>query len=430
MSDPLPLEVTLSAKGLGNIPMDSQPNEFEFTAGKRSYRCPIFVAEFLSPKIASLRLLDQTVTSYRVGVEDPDGSFANFLALGRGATIDMTTENYYFYLAVCSELCNEELCSIIESHYLIDLTINNVCHVLETKVLHGFDRRREIGFIAAHFSEISESQLLQLTLDQLIDVLSHDGLRIKDEDWLYDFIARNFRADSRFAVLFENVAFEFLSAESIMDFIKSDIFTYMSFPIWNSVCHRLMLKVEPKVKNTNRYWIKSTEIPLNPDYPLRGIIFTLSQRCGGNVSDHNLVNVSASSNSSGYKVQDVADLESDVKFATRDVPNSWICYDFKDFRIRPTGYSIRSQYDTGSGNCHLRSWVIESSDDGILWTEIDKRQNNNDLNGQNLTKCFHIERSQKCRCIRLRQTGKSHSNNDLIFISSFEIFGVLYEHTV
>jgi hypothetical protein len=342
----------------------------------------------------------------------------------------VTDHTYFFFLALCAELGNTELSALIESSYAVQLNIRNVSQVLDHKVLHGFDENRELEFIASHFSELSGPDLLKLTLDQLTVVLSCATLRIKDEDWLYEYIVTRFDSDPRFAILFENVAFEFLSADAISQFVKSDIFPYLSFPVWTSVCRRLILKVEPKTKNTNRYWIKSTEIPLTPEFPLHGIISHLSRRCGGNVSEHNLVNVMASSNSSGYRVQDVADLESDVKFATRDVPGSWICYDFKTFRIRPTGYAIRSQYDTGAGNCHLRCWVIEISDDGVSWLEIDRRQNNNDLNGQNITKCFQVERTQKCRFLRLRQIGKSHSNNDLIFISSLEVFGVLYEDMV
>jgi hypothetical protein len=68
----------------------------------------------------------------------------------------------------------------------------------------------------------------------------------------------------------------------------------------------------------------------------------------------------------------VADLEpdssywSDYREKEEDIPhtrNNWVCYDFKERRIVPTHYAIRTN-GTGPGYAHLKSWLVETSKDG------------------------------------------------------------------
>ena len=82
-----------------------------------------------------------------------------------------------------------------------------------------------------------------------------------------------------------------------------------------------------------------------------------------------------------------------------------------------------------AGSSHLKSWVIEVSNDGASWMEIDHRDNNNDLNGPCVTANFKISKvpSEGVRFFRLRQTGKNHGGNDALVIPSLEIFGILFE---
>ena len=63
-------------------------------------------------------------------------------------------------------------------------------------------------------------------------------------------------------------------------------------------------------------------------------------------------------------------------FASESIKNSWICIDFKEHRIISTGYSIRSiGKDVFTKVYFLKSWVIETSNDGITWVKIDEVKN-------------------------------------------------------
>jgi hypothetical protein len=86
-------------------------------------------------------------------------------------------------------------------------------------------------------------------------------------------------------------------------------------------------------------------------------------------------------------------------------------------RIEPTHYTIWS-FD-------LQSWTVEGSDDGASWTEIDRRENNSDLNGERAVKTFAVSQSGSFRKIRLRQTGLNHAGNNCLVLVAFELFGAV-----
>jgi hypothetical protein len=101
--------------------------------------------------------------------------------------------------------------------------------------------------------------------------------------------------------------------------------------------------------------------------------------------------------------------------------------DFKDRRIIPTHYTLRSYHEESVNN--LRSWVIEVSVDGATWTEIDRKSNNEKLHSGNAIATFEVAKHEECRLIRLVNVGPNHSGDDCLHISSFEIFGSLLEPT-
>ena len=162
-----------------------------------------------------------------------------------------------------------------------------------------------------------------------------------------------------------------------------------------------------------------------------GIIAHLTRESGGIVVDKGIVDVTASS--SGRQARRAVELELNSKFLSENKPNQWICYDFKERRVIPTSYSLCS-YGTNSdcpkaGNYRdlLKSWVIEVSNDRSSWTEIDRRDNNNDLNDKFACQNFSVSKvpSEGFRFFRLKQTGPNHRGGNALSISAMEIFGTL-----
>ena len=148
---------------------------------------------------------------------------------------------------------------------------------------------------------------------------------------------------------------------------------------------------------------------------LNGVIAHLTREYGGNVNNTGVAAVIMSSFDQDSNV--VADLGTHQSARLRG-ENSWICYNFKERCVIPTSYSVMSgAYD------HLKSWVVEVSNDGRSWTEIDRRDNDNDLNGRHATANFKISKvpSESFRFFRLRQTDKG-----TVEVAALEIFGNVF----
>lgn len=107
--------------------------------------------------------------------------------------------------------------------------------------------------------------------------------------------------------------------------------------------------------------------------------------------------------------------------------NPWICCDFKR-RVIPTSYSVKAE-EVRYG-CSLTDWVIEVSNDGTSWKEVDRRENNHDLSGKGATANFRISRvpSESFRFFRLKRIEDFPADSRLV-LGSLEIFGTLFEES-
>jgi hypothetical protein len=161
---------------------------------------------------------------------------------------------------------------------------------------------------------------------------------------------------------------------------------------------------------------------LAAQHPLSGVIAHLSVVCGGNVDDYGLVRVTASDirgRDPRFGPRNAADLWSDSFFHSGAGQDQWICYDFGDAAITPRHYSIGAPRRN-----RPRSWVLEGSNDGESWVQLDRRERNKDLEKKKGGVCaFDVAMSTEVRQIRLRRSGE-------LVITSFEIFGSLVRSIV
>ena len=172
--------------------------------------------------------------------------------------------------------------------------------------------------------------------------------------------------------------------------------------------------------------------------PLDGIIAHLTRECKGNVHEKEVVEVTASGlhrfpggyvgyvgYQNGSEPKHAVDLEEISYFCSDDVATSWIRYDFKQKRVTPTSYSIKTSH-RGPGGDHLKVWDFEGSKDGVLWQQLDHRDNS-DLNDPDVVRNYPVT-SEPCapfRFLQIRQTGKNHAGGDVLIIAALEIFGTL-----
>jgi hypothetical protein len=118
------------------------------------------------------------------------------------------------------------------------------------------------------------------------------------------------------------------------------------------------------------------EIPMREDKALEGLISYLTTKHSGDVHEKGIVTITSTSvwkDGPVYARRNVADLFFHSRFDSKDEPGQWVCWDFHEFRVRPTHYTINSY--------KLKSLVVEGSPDGASWTEIDRQTDNLDFQG-------------------------------------------------
>lgn len=102
-------------------------------------------------------------------------------------------------------------------------------------------------------------------------------------------------------------------------------------------------------------------------------------------------------------------------------PNPFITFDFLDHTVSLTGYSLKT-YSGDAGCGHMKSWVLEGSNDGTAFTTIDEQTDTDSLNASCAHATFTLE-APPYRFIRLRLIGKTHAGSDFLVLRNIELFG-------
>lgn len=114
-------------------------------------------------------------------------------------------------------------------------------------------------------------------------------------------------------------------------------------------------------------------------------------------------------------------------FVSKYESNNWIKFDFKEHRIIPTDYTIRTIKWWNKNGPHLRNWVFEGSNDDNSWDPLDHENNCSFLNGPSHVHIFKIQNqtNNAYQFIQIRQTGPNWREDDILGLDSFEIYGEL-----
>jgi hypothetical protein len=208
-------------------------------------------------------------------------------------------------------------------------------------------------------------------------------------------------------------------SESLIDSIRQEIselkrsidLTVCPFEKWYSLGENSSLTDSMSIDH----------FPLLRMWPPAGVISFLTQLYGGNVCDRGVVRTIQSSIFESYSPNRIANFSSGDSYCSNNNSNEWIGYDLKRMKIVPRSNGVNS--------CHLKSWVIEGTNnlEEKEWIELDRQANNSSLNGSLFDVSVPISVSQEkaFQYIRLRMTGPDYNNSHWLYISGFELFGVL-----
>ena len=452
------ISIILSSAGLKNVfPKQSTGEEFEFVFGDRKMKMDNIFADFISPVVSNLHLSDPTANSIDFtkqinGLTFTDEVFSLIQLLSKGTLIEIKDEQFFQIQAISVLLGNEELFSLINDK-IDNINDSNLDQYLTNlKILsqispfsNCFNYKSVIDYIASHFSSIDENKIISLPQNLIYSIISNENLVIDSEDSLLEFIEKIFNQqeeddedDDEIISFYEEIRFNELSENKFNEFIEKLSASKMTEKLWQNLrkCFYTNMKNQPQQANDNRYSFKRLKFEYdgNESHRFEGIIHHLTEKCGGNVADKGIVNVTASSTNSNRLPKNSVDLTNMGNyFQSSNQANSWIKYDFINSKVQPTHYSIRNRHDYNG--CHLRNWVIEGSNSGgeneNEWTVLDSHQNDATLEGQNFSHTFEIKSQQAVkngyRYLRIRQTGPESNNANHLTFSAIEFFGSLIE---
>lgn len=258
--------------------------------------------------------------------------------------------------------------------------------------------------------------------------MKNPKLKLESEDQLLVFVCQLYAKDSINANLFEYVHFTNISKEMIKQFL--DIFNIndLTMDVWKSISTRLINNVLSMEYGSKNRYFKSVEINYNSKNKLNGILNYIRTKMPNSVfNEIDIISSSIYQNNEQYSPRNIIQYENpNVEFCTINEDESWLLIDFKDHRITPNKYVIRScDYDKDSE--HPKTWVIEGSNDDQTWDLLDEQKTNASLNGPTSINSFPLKQlNKKYRFIRMRQLENWSGDSYFLNINNFEIFGILF----
>lgn len=468
---------------------DENIEQFKFIIGKKEIIMNRFFAEFISPRVSHMHFSDPTINSiylddfifanpkYKICPfnenedEKNSSSFEDLFSdemiklikdLSHGYEVELDELNGIKLSLISLVIGNEEIYQQINKLYPLIINENegdqdrNIEYMIERlKYFHScFDDEQIIDFISSHFYKIDQNKLLTLPKSVLYSIISNSKLIIESENSLYQFINKlflNINSEkeklekdkyNNIILFYENVEFSQLDENIFSQFISQFDFTEMTNLLWKKLCKcfsfdssSLSSNIQPSSEVRLKRYFKSHKYQefLYDSYfdnQFNGIIHHLTEICHGNVHHKGIVSVTASSFLNYLHFPKcVVNLDDNKHYyqSTFDDKDAWICYDFKEFKVHPTHYAIRSRYDASDVNGSPCNWCIEGSNDNQSWEILDTRKKETSLKYANASNVFEIQKKlakdEFYRYLRIHQTGPNTAENSYFTLSALEYFG-------
>ncbi|KAK8871588.1 hypothetical protein M9Y10_007322 [Tritrichomonas musculus] len=456
--------ISLNIEKLKDIPFNRYPKDFTFIVDGRRYQTPRIVADILSPKIRKLHCVDESINEFYINTKNP-----NIKLPLHDEEIQDDSENYFeIFLNLC-QFENKEYEAQIRSRFMlyfyllgnIDEYFVNQSEKLESltvdksiEILSQFDDytinnseyfdhqnifyHKMIEVIASNFEEIDKEKLKKFSIEILEDIFRSDKLFLNDENSLFQFIFELYEQDHSYAVLFEYVAFCNISDEMFDTFVDKFDIEYLNRQIFRSICNRLSPSKCKMLDNKARYKEKlnEKEFKFQSNRYFEGIMNYLTNKTGGNIHDNKTIEITTNStenNTPSCHPKHLVDYQQRNYYKSGNVEGIFVCFDFKDKLVQLTDYALET-FDNSPNGVHIKSFVIEVSNDGKSWNEIDRQTDCSQLNNSNVKAVFSIKQNRNdfYRFVRLRQTGNSWwgiTGNYYFYLYNLEFFGKISEPT-
>lgn len=427
---------------LKDIPFEKYQKDFTFIVNGKEYQTNRLFADILSPKIRKFHYVDGSIDSFVINV-DANFDFNEILSLLLSDEKQINKEEAAIYSKIFIILENKDAYLKLFPKNAEKSNISNVFEQIRSKkqylslfsdandksktneediYLNNEIIQPEIDFIAKHFYAIDLEELKTLGTTVVESVISNSSLQLPDEDYLLQFVLDLYSTNSSMSNLFDYVDFLNVSNEELLNFHEKFDLNDVNGLIWNKIIGRASkCNIQSTVETESHRYLP--HFKHNPNKEFEGIIKFLTEKTGGNIHDNGTINVTTNCLNSSFPPKNLLDFSGDSQYLANSPNDAWVCFDFKDYSVNLSKYSIRS-YKDGPNRYHLKNWVIETSNDGEHWEVIDDRKNCSTLNGNYLVGTFDVKPNCFSRYIRLRQTGELWGNGNMWF-HYIEFYGLL-----
>ena len=456
------MKYSLSLNNAQKIAIDKYENNFTFIVGDQEYQTNRFVADILSPIINEAHYHDESINEFRIQIKNgtetskQETYFNEFLQLARFQAEEIDEEKRLIFSDYFLQLGNIDEYFKLQQTYFTDISVSNVISRLKAlscnnikKYITGSEEKNLhtlINFASEHFCDIDKEELITVEAGTLAKIIDNSHLRLNTEDELIEIVLQKYKEEpEETSNLFEYIEFKALSEESIEQFIEKFDIEYLTRGTWLSICGRLCKskiyesrihhqtgenrKEEEKEKEEESSK-KTISIEHQEGREFSGIMKHLSESTGGNIHDNGTIEITSNSiycYDDGYHPKNLVNYNQSpyTFYHSNGDANTYIRFDFKDKKIQVDSYSIQS-YNYGPNCGHLRNWVLEVSNDSDHWEVIDSHSNDSSLNGGNIIKTFHTNKSESFyRFVQIRQTGQSWRNDYYVYFPYVEFYGKL-----
>ena len=421
--------VKIGFENIERIQFDKLEKDFSFIVNDQIYKTNSIVAAILSPRISKLLDENMKISYYKINPKY-DGDFNRIIEYGNMKTLSIKEDENQYFENVMRELGNTNELFRFNKFFQEDIAYENVIERIQKKREHNINFDEEISFISSNFCDFHAKYpeaIFALDIDIVEQIISNEKLRLSDEEELYDIILQLYIKSNKYSPLFAYVIFINLSSESIVKFKEIFDINDINKSIWENICCRLEQDISKESKETyknshqeflnNRYYHKRYE----------HIIQHLRDECQGNVHTQNIITITSSQvRGDNRRAENTVEQDDNKILATHNIANSWIQFDFKERKVLLDSYTLKT-INGNENSEHLKSWILEVSNDGKNYTEIDRHENCDLLRGPLKTQTFKVSYTTPQRFIRLTQTDLNwHGDNDLR-INQIEFSGILYE---
>lgn len=434
-------QIAFNTSSILNIPLQKYEEDFTFVVNGKYFKTSRVVADLLSSKVVQLHFSDPTLNEYSFQTNQ-NGDFQKILDFIIFHKVDFDLKDIPYVLEILEILENQSFQIINDSsntEISLDSVFNSILQHERYNIFYSSQLAKDIEYISQNFYSLKENHIQifkTLKLGTIELILNNPNLQLESEDQLISIINQIYSENNNYAALYDNVKFFNVTKEKMSDFLNIFSVFDITQKTWQSLSYLIQkssidtIELAQKNSQNNRYHVLHENIKFEKGCEFKGIIQYLKKLNQNKLND--VIEITASSvcdDSEIYSFQhaiEYDDLES--YFESEDRDDSWICFDFKDKKLKLENYTLRS-FNKGKSSGHLKSWVIEASNDENKkdWKIVDKHENCDLLQGQNFVHTFSVQNENKesFRYIRLRQIGQSWSGNKYLNLNSIEFYGDL-----